>query len=404
MIVVIAVAIFFGAAYLFLLLQGKTLVISQLAKLTHKNVTIEHFRVTPPLNINIAGLKIEDMAKVDSFSVSPSIIGLLLGQLAFNRIYLEGPEFTYEKAVPALSPEGTSVPVGISQETGSATAAAVTPQEEPPPAQQDLSGLVIKRIVIKNGVLHFIDHTAGEGGIKLTAKDINFSLTNFSMRPRPAATYFELHGKIPWGENSEKKEGNIGLEGWINILKKDMEATLKISDIDGIYLYPYYSKYVDLEKSRIESAKLNFTSNIHGIDNKVTAECHLELTDIIFRERSPEEQQEKAEKIAYAVLDIFKAMNQGKIEVNFTIRTRMDRPEFGFSSIKNAVENKLIGSRSKQNVPTSLLMLPIKLVEGTVNGATDLTTSVITGTIKAGGEIRKAMQDAFKKPTEPKKE
>jgi hypothetical protein len=325
--------------------------------------------------------------------------------MAFNRIYLEGPEFTYEKAVPAAAPEGTPAEssAGTSEGNAPASSVAVTPQEEPA-AQQDLSKLVIKCIVIKNGTLHFIDHTAGENGIKLTAKDINFSLTNFSMRPRPTATYFELHGKIPWGENSEKKEGNIDLEGWINLLKKDMEASLKISDIDGIYLYPYYSKYVDLEKSRIESAKLNFTSNIHGIDNKVTAECHLELTDIIFRERAPEEQQEKAEKIAYAVLDIFKSMNQGKIEVNFTIRTRMDRPEFGFSSIKNAVENELVGSRKKQNIPTSIFMLPIKLVEGTINGTTSLTTSVVTGAIKAGGDINKAMQDAFKKPTEPKKE
>jgi hypothetical protein len=162
---------------------------------------------------------------------------------------------------------------------------------------------------------------------------------------------------------------------------------------------------VDLEKARIESAKLNFSSNIHGIDNKVTAECHLELTDIVRKPRPPEENQEKAEKLADTVLDAFRAMNQGKIVLDFTIRTKMDRPEFGFGSIKMAVEDKLARARNGSGVtPQNVMMLPGKLLEGATKGATEFSKSVIDGTFAIGQGIKKSVEETFKKPVKPEQQ
>ena len=66
-----------------------------------------------------------------------------------------------------------------------------------------------------------------------------------------------------------------------------MQAALKIKDIDAIYLYPYYSMWVDLEKARIEKAKLNFSADINGLNNNVNVECHLELTDMVRKPLEP---------------------------------------------------------------------------------------------------------------------
>jgi len=151
-----------------------------------------------------------------------------------------------------------------------------------------------------------------------------------------------------------------------------------------------------LEKARIEKAKLNFTSDICGINNNLTAQCHLELTDIVRRPRAPEEPQEKAERIADAVLGIFKAMDQGKIVLDFTIRTKMDKPVFGFGDIRNAVESKINGGRKSGISAQGFAMLPAKLVEGTVKGATDFSKALIVGTYDVGEEIFKSVRDAFK--------
>jgi hypothetical protein len=257
--------------------------------------------------------------------------------------------------------------------------------------------MIIKKINIKDGRLELLDRTIGENGMKITVKDIYFDLDNLYLLPRSVITNFELKAKVPWQDSGE--EGKIEAEGWLNLFKKDMQATLKIEDIDGVALYPYYSKWVDLEKARIQKAKLNFSSEIQGLNNNVTANCHLELTDIVRRPLETEESEQKAARIADAVMEIFKVLNQGKIVLNFTIKTKMDRPEFGIGNIKMAFEEKLSqGAKSSGINIEDILVLPAKLLQGTVKGATDLSKAVIEGTVAVGREITKAIIiDPFKK-------
>jgi len=155
-----------------------------------------------------------------------------------------------------------------------------------------------------------------------------------------------------------------------------------------------------LEKTRIESAKLNLTSNIKSVDNNLAAECHLELTDIVFKQRQ-EEEMSKADKIAQVVLGIFKALNQGKVIVNFTIKTRMTNPEFNFGYIKTAFEDKLREGRKYSQIHNGdIIKFPVKVVGGTVKGATDLSRALIDGTFSLAKVLKETLQYAFKKEKE----
>lgn len=392
--------IFFVAAHIFLNFRGKDLIICSLQNLIHKKVTVDYFRVGLPLNLEFKNLDIQDLAKIDTVFISPSLLGLLTGRVIFNELKIIRPEFTYEKI--SVADTGTpldqiSAPATSSPEVIHASVSRASTEKKSFPS------LFFKRIRIEKGKINFVDHTVGKDGIRIMAKDLFFNLTNFYTQPRPGIINFELSGKIPWQKDSGQEEGRFELFGWLDLFRKNMEASLKITDIDGIYLYPYYSQWVDIEKARIEKAKLNFTSDIHGLDNNLTAECHLELTDLVFKPRPAEEEMEKAEKIATAVIDIFKALNQGKIVLDFTIRTKMDRPEFGFGLIKTAVEDKINQATREKEIDTArIFMLPAKLIESAVKGVTDLTTSMITGTIKAGAEISKTVEDVFKKEKQNK--
>jgi len=380
--VIVALTILFSAVHAFIMLKGKGIIIKKLEDLTHKKVNIGYFGMRPPLNLEIRNLDIEGLVKVDAIFVSPSIIGLITGKLALNSVRIINPKLFYERVIRQAAESAT----GITSVSGKVVKSK---------RRMSLPS-VFKRLSIKNGRIDFIDRTVGQDGIKITLKDLNLNLTNLYALPHSAVTAFELKGRIPWQEGRE--EGKIEAEGWLNLLKKNMEATLKIEDIDGIYLYPYYSNWVDLEKARIEKAKLNFNSNIQGLNNNVTADCHLELTDIVRKPRSTDEPQEKAAKIADAVLDIFRALNQGKIVLDFTIRTKMDRPEFGFGNIKMAFENKLSQAKGSSGFKAEdIFILPGKLLEGTVKGAADVSKAVIDGTFAVGNEFKKAVQDSFKK-------
>jgi hypothetical protein len=390
-------------------------------------------------------------------------LGLLRGRIAFNEIRVINPKITYERSLPAvpkksepaitpvLKPQEsavssvvsavsniTSLPANITAvtegvanavnavtlaDTTNTTAASTNttvttvpaatvpsavadpPKSEKPllssPQKRWIPPLICKYIVIKDGQLDFIDRGAGPKGLKITVKEIYLELNNLYLVPRSAVANFELRARIPWQEDEE--EGRLEAIGWVNLYKKEMQATLKIHDIDGVYLYPYYSTWVDLEKARIQKAKLNFASNIEGINNDITAKCHLELTDIVRTPRSADEPQEKAEKITDVVLDIFRSLNQGKIVLDFTIRTKMDYPEFGFANIKMAFEDKLAMARKGGALhPDEVLKLPGRLLEGTVKSARDLSKAMLDGVFAIGNGIKKTAEDSFKK--EPKEE
>jgi len=441
----------FSLSYAFLAVGGKVFIARQLERTFHKPVSISYVTLTPPFNIEIRGLDIKDLAKVDSIYVSPSIFGFLRGRIAFNRIIITKPQITYEYGVsqapkkgqaqdssakpqenkPPVTVDISSIPTVVTNTTkaidsvvqavnviASGNQTSATPVEQPQkpvvtalpvnttapsvqaqPAVKSLPPIVFKRLTIKDGRFDFIDQTVAKDGIRITFKDIQFKLSNFYFLPVPAVANFELRARIPWQEGSA--QGRLEFAGWFNLYKRDMRATLKIYDIDGIYLYPYYSTWVDLDKARIQKAKLNFTSDIKGIDNDVVSNCHLELTDIVRTPRSPDELPEKAEKITDAVLDIFRALDQGKIVLDFTIKTKMDRPEFGFANIKMAFESKLAQGRSGSSMrPEDLLKVPAKVLEGTVKGARDLSKAVIDGVFAIGGELTKVTGEKFKQ--EPK--
>jgi hypothetical protein len=284
--------------------------------LTARKVNIGYFDVRPYFNLEIRDLEIEGLAKIDSLYISPNIFSLLLGNVGLNRIVMVGPKITYERIPLAVQEFQEIVVNGASREKGTIK-----------PKKKYILRLALKQIIIKNGELNFIDHTVGPEGIIISIRDVNAEIENLYLFPASVVTEFKLSALIPWQAAEEK--GRVNIDGWINIFKKSMEAKVKIEKIDGVYLYPYYAQWgVDLEKARIEKATLNFNSDIHGLNNDITAQCHLELTDIVRRPKEEEGETSKGEKIAEVVLGIFKSLNQGKIVLDFTIKTKMSRFKF----------------------------------------------------------------------------
>ena len=376
-------ALFFLTAYFFITIKGKAEIIKQLEGLTHKKTTVRYFGLTPFFHLAIKGLDIEGLAKVDAIYITPSIPRLLTGKLILNSIKLVRPRILYVKSPPAQA----------SGQEGSQPAPALFPA---PGASKQQAPFGFKRFKIKEGTFEFVDQTVTADGVKIILKNIEARCTNIYFYPNTSTSEFSLDARIPWSKTNE--EGKVDLHGWINFSKKDMEASLKINDIDGVYLYPYYATWVDLNKARIEKAKLNFSSQMTGKNNNLKAQCHLELADIVRRPLAEGEDQEKAARIADAVLSIFKTMNNGKIVLDFIIRTKMDRPQFGFSTIKNAFEDKIILARgngigAKTRDAISAI---VKVFRNAFNWTVEGSKSFVSGAAEFGSRIGKGFQDVFK--------
>lgn len=388
---IIVLAIIFTTLYLFVAIMGKTILTKELESLTHRKVTMSYFSLTPTLKLEIKDLEIQGLAKLQYISISPSITGLLRGKFIFNQLTLVHPEFFLSK-----------VPAEITDTKVSTVAIVPTVAKVAEPRRSGSLPFGIKRFNIKDGEVTFIDQTVSSGSIKIIIKDINSTVKNLYLYSSPKIVEFQLKAVIPWRDKED--QGKIELEGWLNSLKKDIRATLKINDIDAVYLYPYYSYWVNLDKARIEKAKLNFSSEIHGLNNKVTLDCHIELSDMVRKPLEIGESEEKASKVTNVVLDRFKTMDNGKVELNFAIKTKMDSPQFGFDNFKMAFEDKIMKGRSTSGFKLQdTLRLPVKMIEGGAKSFMDLSRAMIDGILAIGDEVKSSSGEIFKPEEEQEK-
>jgi hypothetical protein len=361
-------------------LKGKELLIRKLEDTFKRKVSIGTLCTAFPTNIYVRDLEIEGFLKVDEITLTGELFDIVHRCVGAAYLKLDHPVLTITQH------SGQSAPDALA----SVVSAGVSPR-----TKFSLPLFYINMFVIQKGSVTLVSES-GDQPVPIKVDDIDIKVENINFGYGGSRiTSFELGGRIPWRDASAR--GRLAFTGWINVFKKDMQAKLNIEDIDAIYLAPYYSQWIDLEKARIENAKLKFTSNINGLDNEIIAQCRIELTDITFKPRAPEEEQTRGEKIATTVLDIFKALDKDKVVLDFTVKTSMDRPEFGFGYIKDAVTDKITLAKGKGINTEDVVLFPAKIVEGTVKGTTEMTTAVIGGIFSLGKELGKAFIGAFAK-------
>jgi hypothetical protein len=401
-------------------IKGKPLLLKELQSIFKgQAVTIESVKATFPFNLTIRKLAIGDFAKVDEIVAAGGAVDIFRKNFSISDLHLKGltlnvasvknsPKEDISLAVTHAAPQGDpkqcpqtaeiTIDSNNVKQLPEITLPPVTDTISPP--QQKfliISHILLEHLTVTDSTVNFIDRNISEKGIKLTLTGVSFDLQNL-MYPLKSSviTSFEMTGKIPWGEG--KESGTVQVRGWANLFKKDIQAKVKIDDIDGLTFYPYYAQWVNLENARIQKAKLAFNSDIQGLNNEVTADCHLELKEIAFKPRPPEEEAGRAEKIAQLVLGFFKSMSDGKIVMDFAVKTKMDCPQIGFGDLQIAFEDKIQQARKEEGLgPEGVFKLPGKIIEGTVKGATGFSKALIDGTFIAGKEFGKAIEDSFRK-------
>ena len=381
----------YASGYIFLATQGRRIIIEKLTNVTQRHVEIGAVRMYSPWQLKIEDVRIDGIGKAASVEMAPSILGFLAGRTVLYSIVIIKPELAFTKPLPqpqdtALQPQDQPAPITQPQ-----------PVAAPAPSGKKAE-LIFYRLHIKDGTFVFADQSVGTdtGGIVITLKDLSADITNTYQFPKEIMTKFALSANIPWKDS--KEQGSVSLDGWMNYFKKDMRADLVMKDIDALYLYPYYAGWFNLDKASIEKAKLGFTSNVTGLNNDVTAACHLELNEIVFKQREESTEQTRAERMAHKVLEFFKSMNNGKVVLNFSIKTKMDSPDFGINAIKAAFDNTITQARKGQGSTASKVMeMPGQVVGGTVKGVTDVSSALIGGVVSVGKELGKSFGASFRR-------
>ncbi|MBU1998129.1 MAG: DUF748 domain-containing protein [Candidatus Omnitrophica bacterium] len=384
-------------------IKGKELVARKLADFFQREVSVGSVKAHLPLNVVVKNIDVKDLFKIEKAFAVGGALDIFRKDFTLYQLTLQRPSFYIIKlppiaGIPVVSSEKPEqiVEMNVTNTSNSSTVenlSLLKDNQEIYQKQQKgnfaISSFKLRHFEIRDGNVKIIDKTVQGKEVQINLDRINVQVNGLEFPiTRPGIVDFKLVGTIPWQNSID--QGRIDLSGWVNIFKKDIQAKLVIEGIDGVSLYPYYGGWIDLEKTRIQKAKLNFTSDIQGLDNDVTAQCSLKLTDIEFKPRSPEEQESRQEKIAQAVLGLLRSLNKEGIVLNFTKKTKFDSPDFGLWDIRSAFEDKLTSAR--KGASSSVLKVPAKVAQETVEGVSDLTRALVSGAVTIGQEIKKAVE------------
>lgn len=332
-----------------LALFGKAIILKAIEKNFKRKVTFESINLSFPLSVRLRRLEIHNLAKIESLSLRPSILGFFVGRIVLNELNLFRPEITLE-----MDEQGR---LNIPQTGG----------KSPP--------LLLAGLDIEEGRFIFTDKKIEANGYKIIVNNINAKIHKAAFPPTSLFIRFDLSASL--GDRPDTAQGVAKTSGWIDFGPKDMEGKFELKGIDLTYLAPYYNKFISDKK--LTSGKLNLVSNLKSVKNDLTAKCKAELTDLVYLKEVPAEGEAPKIDLVPNILNLF-SNDTGRIVFDFTIRTKLDNPRINMQELRG-----IIGMAAFENIATQP---PDKLKEN------------IKDIEKQFKDIGKVFKDIFKKEEE----
>lgn len=385
--------------HIFVNTRGKELLTKKLQSVFGEGVRVGSVTTGLPFNLIIRDLGVKDWFSCRQVVAGMGLFDVLGDDFILSELKLDGLSIVFERKRrrDQDTQEADAGPGGQpAAPEGEAKVLLNPPQAPRKPlfARAPGRAITLRQLVFTGADISFIDYTAEGGPVTVALKDVNAVIEGIQWPlGGPQVTFFKLRGVIPSASDGES--GRVRIDGWMNFLKKDMRATIEVDGMDALTLKPYFSDWVDVEKARIQKAKLKFTGTVTSLRNDVLAACHTELTQIEFKPRAEDEKKDRLERITQAVLGMLGAQNQGTIVLDFTYKTKFDSPEFGVNVIRDAIMEKMYEASRPSTPAQQMIQLPGRVIQGAVTTASDLTKSVIDNTVSIGQEFTDAVKATF---------
>lgn len=186
----------------------------------------------------------------------------------------------------------------------------------------------------------------GEPPAQIQLRELDLELKNIQYPFISSHSFITLNGKI----NGGKKEGNIYIEGWVDLKNMDMETSFKVQEVDIKIFEPYYRKRVSAE---IEAGHIDLEAKIRIKEKMIDAPGQLQLIDLRVKEEGtvlwiP----------AKALISLLKDKGN-RIQIQFHVKGNMGDPQFSLQeTFLTRVAVSLAGT----------LGIPIKVVGETMIG------------------------------------
>ena len=179
-ILLIAVIILYAVLNILFMAFGKAIVIGQIEKNLKLKASLKSISVGFPLSINMSKLDIRGLAKAETVSVSPSILGFLAGKIVLNELKVIRLEITLEKGsngklnLPQFEQKGKQPPV------------------------------LLAGLKVRDGKFIFTDRQSDNLESRIVVSDINLDISKVAFPPTSLFTRFNLAAFLTDSDNNRR--------------------------------------------------------------------------------------------------------------------------------------------------------------------------------------------------------
>jgi hypothetical protein len=268
----IFVALFVGG-YLVLTFYAVKFIQPRLQTAMGPGFTLEEIRLKTTY-LSARGVQYEDPRSKERFfqaeeiRIYPSLLSLLKKSLLIRELTVLRPSFFFYR-----SREGQMVGPWVAP--GEASEEKETSGDEK--KRREAVEVQIDRIRIQKGSIDFEDRKIGDPSPQMKWGEVDFEIRDIRYPLTSLHSSVELIGKM----KGQAQDGSITLKGWIDAKTMDMEASLKIGEIEVKTFEPYYRKRVTAE---IESGTLDMDSEIVVKEKRIDVPGELDLVNLHVKE------------------------------------------------------------------------------------------------------------------------
>jgi hypothetical protein len=247
----------------------------ELSMQLNRHVYIRDIELQLPFDLYLQGVRIFEKAapttsqprflEMERLTVRPNLLSWMWGKIVIDHIQVEKA-----KLYLVRNPDGTlNVSDMLQASSGKGSSPAKT------------TDVTIKAIDLMDGEIVILDNAlADPNGLQTALDRVELHLRQLQWPIRPTTvTHFSLSSRMNPGGRQQESVSRIILKGWINWLRRDLQANLEVKDLDVAQFNPYLKGDAAFF-SNLESCKIQFSSEAKSTENVLTATCRFRMSDV----------------------------------------------------------------------------------------------------------------------------
>ena len=327
--IILCLVLIMGLTYVYLSLNARRIFNAQISSLTRRHVEAKDVRAEFPARLVVEGLSIDGILTCEQVRASIDVLSLLGRDIRIRTLELVRPSLIWEQTAPETE---TSAEAVLSEKGAKVAHKAVV-----------VRSVILAKLLIHNGIVKVVTNKADGktrayviDGVQLRAR--NVPLTDTPARTEFFATASLVQLNVPFVGHFLKASG------WLNWAAKDMDAIAQVMDDNG---------------------KVGLDAKIFSRQNDMAVSGSV----ILAGGQEAQATGKKAGMVENVLLNVMMSTNSD-IDMGFSFKTKMSRPEIGTVNLSGHITTGLNSSVTSGNIVAGLKAAGEELLKTPESGGT----------------------------------